>query len=288
MKTKKKNIISFLALLLCINVVSNVQAQLANSCNENKAQILILGTFHMHNPGLDTFNIEADDVLKPKRQQEISELLEKIARFNPTKILIESAYRDTRWTNNYKKYLAGEYELGRNEIEQLGFRLAKRFNHSSLYPIDFPMWMNGLMPNEIEEPKATAPKPTPSPSPSPKTEAPKQPIPAYIQKKDEIMRTGTILEILRHLNSQEYIKPSHEGYMNMLLPNDNIAIYARTDLVTNWYKRNLRMWTNINRVTEFPKDRVLLIVGSGHLKILRDFAEDSPYFCLADTQEYLK
>lgn len=40
--------------------------------------------------------------------------------------------------------------------------------------------------------------------------------------------------------------------------------------------------------TEFPNDRVLLIVGSGHLTILRDFARDSPQFCLVDAEAYLK
>jgi len=48
------------------------------------------------------------------------------------------------------------------------------------------------------------------------------------------------------------------------------------------------MFANLNRVTEFPKDWVLLIVGSGHLKILRDPALDSPQFCLVEPDAYLK
>jgi hypothetical protein len=73
----------------------------------------------------------------------------------------------------------------------------------------------------------------------------------------------------------------------VLKPTSGAAIYQRTDLVTNWYKRNLRIFTNLNRITEFGKDRVLLIIGTGHLKILKDLARDALYYCLADTEAYL-
>lgn len=251
------------------------------SCGDRSAKILILGTYHMDNPGQDAINIQADDVLAPKRQREINDLLDKLALYKPTKIVIEAPYRSTYWTDRYQKYLAGELKLGRNEIEQIGFQLAKRVGLSTLHPIDFPMWMNGLMPNEREEPKV---KPTPAPTPA----EPRPALPPHLARKEELMRTATVTEILRYLNSDPYIRADHAGYMEMLLPNDSIAIYGRTDLITNWYKRNLRMFTNINRVTDFPGDRVLLLVGSGHLKILKDFALDAPYFCLVDAEAYLK
>jgi hypothetical protein len=255
------------------------------ACDDKSARILILGTYHMSNPGQDAINLEADDVRSPKRQREINEVIEALARFKPTKIAIESAYRDPYWTTRYQKYLRGEHALGRNEIEQIGFQLAKRLNHSTLYPIDFPMWMNGLMPNEMEAPKV---KPNPSPTPAVKEEKSNPPLPPYLARQEELMRTASVSEVLRYVNSEQYIQPSHAGYMRMLLPTDSIAIYGQTDLVTNWYKRNLRMFTNINRITDFPDDRVLLIVGSGHVKILRDFAIDSPYFCLVETNRYLR
>ncbi len=49
----------------------------------------------MDNPRLDSKNIEADDVLLPRRQQEISDLIEKLAHFKPTKIAIEAPYQDS-------------------------------------------------------------------------------------------------------------------------------------------------------------------------------------------------
>jgi hypothetical protein len=254
-----------------------------SSCGDKAATMLILGTYHMDNPGQDAINLRADDVLGAKRQGEINELVERLARFKPTKIAVEAPYRNTAWPDRYQKFLAGEYKLGRNEIEQVGFRLAKQLGHGTVYPIDFPMWMNGLLPSEIEQPKAK-----PAPTPEAKPAEPKRALPPHLARTEELMRTATVTEVLRYLNSEPYVRADHAGYLEMLLPDEGVAIYARADLVTNWYKRNLRMFANLNRITEFPGDRVLLIVGSGHLKILSDLARDSPQFCLVEAETYLK
>jgi len=102
-----------------------------------RAEILILGTYHMANPGRDVFNMSADDVLAPKRQAEIGELLEVLKRFKPTKIAIESTVYEDRRLKQYAEYLAGVYTLTANEIEQVGFRLAKELGQKAIYPVDY-------------------------------------------------------------------------------------------------------------------------------------------------------
>jgi len=269
--------------LVSISPMSQTQSDIARdetSCTPTSARIMILGTYHMDNPGLDTVNLSADDVLSNKRQAEMADLLDKLARFNPTKIAIEAQYKSTYWPNLYKKYLAGEYKLGRDEREQIGFQLAKRLKLDTLYPVDFPMFMNGLTDSEIEYPK---PRPDSSPAKPPKPSAP-----APLSEEDQLLRRSTVTEFLRYLNDEKRIQESNATYMQMLLPNDNPAIYARADLVANWYKRNLRIFSNLARITDFGNDRILLIIGAGHLKILRSLAIDSPNFCLVDTQLYLK
>ena len=34
-------------------------------------EVMVLGTYHMANPGLDLANVKSDDVLKPQRQKEL-------------------------------------------------------------------------------------------------------------------------------------------------------------------------------------------------------------------------
>src|ERR687890_818199 len=87
---------------------------------------LSVGMYHMANPGLDAVNTEADDVLLPKRQKEIQDLVDRLASFRPTKIAVEAPYRSTALPDRYKQYVAGAYALSRNETEQIGFRLAKQ------------------------------------------------------------------------------------------------------------------------------------------------------------------
>ena len=252
------------------------------SCTDKSAKIMILGTYHMDNPGLDAINTNADDVLLPKRQSEIVELIEKLARFNPTKIVIEAPFdAKANWDNAYKKYVAGEFKLGRNEIYQIGFRLAKRLNHQSIYPVDYPMLMSGLRYDEVDFSKS---KPNP-PAAGNETKA----TPQVLSEEDKLLRRSTITEIHRYMNNEEKFSKSHgENYLLNIAPDDKFAIYERADQVSNWYKRELRIFANINRVTEFPHDRILVLIGSGHLKIQRDFALDAPQFCLIDAELYLK
>src|SRR3954465_14629793 len=83
-----------------------------------RPEILVLGTYHMANPGHDIYNMKADDVLSEKRQQEIAQLIEVLKRFHPTKIAIESNVGNSKRPQQYADYLAGKYTLTQNEIDQ--------------------------------------------------------------------------------------------------------------------------------------------------------------------------
>src|SRR6266704_1530754 len=57
-----------------------------------RAQVLVLGVYHMSNPGHDIFNMKADDVLAPKRQAEIAQLIAVLTKYHPTKVAVESDF----------------------------------------------------------------------------------------------------------------------------------------------------------------------------------------------------
>lgn len=111
--------------------------------SEVEPEILVLGTYHMANPGRDMYNMNADDVLSPKRQREIEQLTEVLKRFQPTKIAVESEVGSKRVEQEYVDYLAGKHTLARNQIDQVGYRLAKELGQHTVYPVDvegdFPM-----------------------------------------------------------------------------------------------------------------------------------------------------
>lgn len=248
------------------------------NCGTPSAKLLILGTYHMSNPGLDAVNVEADDVRTPRRQAELEQLVEKLARFQPTKIAVEGARsRTDYWNERYAKYLRGEHTLSTNEIEQVGFRLAKKLGHAAIYPIDYQMMMSGQRYDEIDF-SLRKPKP-PAPDAPPRT----------LTEAELKLRRLTIIENLREMNDPARAARDHALYLDDLLPEEgSVALYAGADRLTNWYQRNFRMFANVARITDLGKDRVLLIVGAGHLQILRDLANDAPYFCLEETNVYLE
>jgi len=45
---------------------------------EDRTPVLIVGSYHMSNPGADRFNLESDDVLSARRQQEIEDVVSEV------------------------------------------------------------------------------------------------------------------------------------------------------------------------------------------------------------------
>ncbi|MEW6736827.1 MAG: DUF5694 domain-containing protein, partial [Acidobacteriota bacterium] len=63
--------------------------------------------------------------------------------------------------------------------------------------------------------------------------------------------------------------------------------YPGANWVQYWYGRNLKIFVNLMRITESPDDRILVIIGAGHLKLLKQFAEESGSFVLENPLKYL-
>ncbi len=96
-------------------------------------------------------------------------------------------------------------------------------------------------------------------------------------------RESSLLDLFRELHDPAAIAASLTRYMNMLLPPGGQGIYEHADLATHRYKRNLRVFTNLNRVVRpGGRDRVLLLIGSGQLYILNDLVKSVPYDCVVD------
>jgi hypothetical protein len=270
-----------LALGFFISSQSVILAQRLNDQPQRKPTIMILGSYHMANPGRDVADLQAEDVLQPKRQLEIEELVGLLKRFNPTKIAVEvEPVRGSKLQSDYQRYLSGNYQLQRDETEQVGFRLAKELKHQKLYAVD---WF-GNPPGQDEDYdyQAFARK-------NNQTEVLKdftRKAEVSIKPLQEIQRKGTILDIFRYLNDEETIKKDHQNYYNLL----NFASgeqYIGANWLQSWYGRNLKIFTNIMRITESPGDRILVIYGAGHLKLLKEFAQESGKYRVKDVSKYL-
>ena len=119
--------------------------------HQTKPIVMILGSTHLANPGSNAVNIKMDDVLAPKRQREIEQLVTQLKAYQPTKIAFEQdPSQDAEINANYQGYLKGTYELKRGEDHQIGFRLAKQMGHPKVYGVDYWPKQNPFFPDDFD------------------------------------------------------------------------------------------------------------------------------------------
>jgi hypothetical protein len=238
------------------------------------AEVLVLGTYHMDNPGRDIFNLQADDVLTQKRQAEMRELLDVLARFHPTKIAIEAS-SDSPKIDMYRKYLAGKHELSRDEREQIGFRLAKELGQPTVFGID----IQGDFPFAPVQDYAKAH------GRDKELESLMAEVGKMVQENNEFLKSHSILQMMRHINSPESVRRDMAGYA-MFAHFGEEDDYAGAQLLTDWYERNMRIHTHLLNIIQ-PGDRVLVIYGSGHLGLLRQNVLSDPTLELRSLDEFV-
>jgi len=241
----------------------------------NAAQVLILGTYHFANPGLDVVKMEVADILSSRKQAEVNEVVEALAAFRPTKVAVEVRAPSAALLDSlYSAYRSGEHTPGRSEVQQLGFRLADRFGHPRLHAIDH------------------------------EGEFPFGPVMSYAQEHDPALvrlvesRLGeigaelsrqqqeeTLSGILRLHNDPGSIAEGHGLYL-MTVGVGAGDTYVGADLLARWYERNIRTFADL-RALAAPGDRILVIFGSGHAAILRELVDSDPALELVEANDYL-
>ena len=235
-----------------------------SSAVAQRAEVLVLGTYHMANPGHDIFNMQADDVLAPKRQAEIAQLIEVLKKFNPTKIAIESDVYSDHIPKRYADYVAGKYVLTANEIDQIGLRFAKEMGHKTIYAVD----ADGDFPYQrvVDYAKASGR--------SKELDAIGSELGAMVKAQNAYLLSHSVLETLLYMNADETVAADVGFYYRQAAfgtPGD----WVGADLVSDWFRRNMRIYNNVMQLIDSPNERALVIFGSGHLGWLRnDFASN--------------
>ena len=238
-------------------------------------QVMILGTFHFHTPNADYAQFKGIDVLTPERQAEIGAVVEQLARFQPTRIALERVPAEADSINaDYRRYQAGNFELTRNEIHQLGFRLANRLHHARLFPIDYSegMRIDSVMGYAQAHDTGFVGRFN-------------RIVAGVVQEMDRMQREESIGANLRWMNQPAILLRAQQPYMDMATVGAGDG-YVGAGVVAAWYDRNLHMFANIARIGR-PGDRILLIVGMGHAPILRELVRSHPGMELVEPLAYL-
>lgn len=268
-------------------------------CDAEQVRVLLLGTLHFDTPGLDAINPETDDVLAPQRQAELRDIAERLARWNPDRIVIERPYDDQAAVNEaYEELRSGEraydeeqdfqslradfgVELNdeiRSEVVQIGFRLADALDHERVYPIDAPTTLQDDDLETLEDHGF---------QPAEKAEY-SLPDPETVEREQENrFAEATLTEYLHWQNRESQLRINHDFMFDRGVRWGEGDNFGGPRMLSTWYDRNLRMVHNVWRAIERGDERVLFLVGAGHVRILRHLFTEAPMFCPVSPLPYL-
>lgn len=275
----------FFILGFCFLVISvftaNAQLGIVDRNAKKKPTLVILGTYHMSATTTNIVNNQVDDITSPERQKQVIGLVEKLKKFKPTKIAVECDIEDDAKVQEfYNQYLAGTRKLSKNETNQIGFRLAKELNHKKVYCVDwgiFPedqlYWYEKYAAKDAEQNEFL--------------KKVNENIKKESNEETEKLRTLSVTDQLVLLNQPERAEKSHQIYFEIMRIGRG-GEYVGANYLSWLYGRNMKILNNIIRITDSMDDRILVVYGSGHNKLLNQFAKESDFYRVESPLKYLK
>lgn len=246
-------------------------------------QVMVLGTYHMSNPGQDLHNARIDPVTTPEKQAELEAVAEALARFRPTAVAVERIAPDqsTLLDPRYPAFTPADLLTNPDERVQVGYRLAHRLGLERVYAIDeqdregqpsyFPFedvqrWAEangggerlGAMHGEIAA------------------------LLADLERRQAVETAG---QLLVGINAPERIRWD-QGFYARLMTFGAGDDQPGAVLNARWYARNAQIFARLLQVAR-PGDRIVVVYGSGHNYWLRQMVQTMPGFVLVEPSEYL-
>jgi hypothetical protein len=245
-------------------------------------QVMVLGTYHMSNPGQDLHNVKAADVLTPERQRELAAVAEALASFKPTLVALEKVTAPPQYLDaSYPKFDAGQLSRDRDERVQIGYRVAQLSGLEEVHGID-------------EQPAAGEPDYFPFERVQASAHAHgedaalgalMQSAGAMVARFGEQQSQMTIAQLLLEANDSKSLADASAYYEFLKL--DSGEDQPASELLGYWFMRNAKIFAKLRDIAQ-PGDRVLVLFGAGHKHWLEQLASNSPGFQLVDASDYLR
>lgn len=269
----------FITVLAAVTGFSGANADAQNG--DPQADFLFIGSYHMGNPGQDVHNTKADDVLSEERQREIAEVVRLIERYRPTKVMVEAGTeRQDEISTKFAESCKSSRPLTKNEREQLGFRIACDMGLKTVYAVD----RDELAPIKDKD-SINYLKAVEQYQQQKQYDANLAIGKEWNDKAQKVLDRGTVLDMLKHLNSDAWLRDNAMSYYRIGLlgtPTDPVG----ANWVQYWFGRNLAIFNTIARNTN-KGDRVLVIYGAGHGNYLRQLATDSGIYRVHEPMSWL-
>lgn len=258
-----------------------------------KQEVLLIGTFHYNNPNFDVIKTNAFDVLGEKSQKELEFIAEKIKKFNPDKIFTEWDFdKQEKLDSLYRLYVDGNYQdfinkkykntdefafYNENEIFQLAFRAAKKTKLPKVYGIDhFVDLPFDTVMNSIQSAKQS----------DLMTE-----INSIIKQSAEEAnlkrKTMSLTQLMLDLNTPEARNKNAGFYLRSLNKAGSKDSFAGAYSVSEWYRRNLYMYSLVQKITESTDKKIVILLGSGHISMIKEFISLEDKFKIVELKDVI-
>ncbi|MFK7807018.1 MAG: DUF5694 domain-containing protein [Saprospiraceae bacterium] len=256
----------------------NMEIPQTTSLNSEKIKVLNFATFHMEST-TDATSVEFDENDK-KNQEEARKIAQMISAFKPTIICVEKPPQDEEKLNQeYQKYLSNPQQATsyRGEIGLIAFEVGKLSGVTQLHGIDHEMEYNYNIGYEITNTlDSTTVKNFYS--------NPLKNYPELNVNVDEL----PLLERLRLGNTpqcMDFLMTINADLLTFIGTEDG---FEGADEAAKFYHRNLRTYSNLNRIPATKEDRIFILSGGSHAAFLKEFMERSPKYEVVNTLDYLK
>ncbi len=271
---------------IALFAVGSVSAQ-----KSNNKEVLLVGVFHFNNPGHDLAKTETFDVMSDQSQRELDFITDKIRAFAPDKIFVEWPYKEQEALDTlydlYKKgsyfnYVQKKYPKSnfytQNEIFQLAFRAGKKAGVQRIYAVDYQMdfpfdSLRAAMQKagQIELRKTIDEK-----------------IRELGKRDNALRRQLTLTQLLLEVNKNTSRAENLGLYLGYLNRGGALHDFTGPEVVNAWYRRNLYMYSLIQKMTEDKDRRVVVIIGSGHAAVMKHYIETDGQFKVVELSDLIK
>lgn len=247
--------------------------------DQERPQVLLVGSFHFGYYGLDAHATKEEDrvnVLLPKRQKEIKELVDYIAQFRPTMIVVEGGNNTGYLMHRFRGFMKRNEPLIANEIDQIAFRLMERFSIDTLYGVDARPLVNDLYNHQDSLVLRPIIDSLFKDWDFRSEEMMSKRYNALYSYEDSLRVRQSILESFMRMNNEKRIM---RGWGAYLVGDFKNGLYEGSDaLAMHWYSRNLRIFRNIQNLAKNPDERIMVLFGAGHMTVLMNLFKCSPEF----------
>ncbi len=280
-------IISILSLISCqVETDKKSSNQSSPSNISKKTEVLLIGTFHFSNfdpkNNVDIMQTSEVDVLTDKNQKELKLICDKIVEFNPSKIFVEYPYtKQVTLDSIYDNFDSKNFELkDRDEGEQLSFRVAKQLGHKRIFACDY---RGSSFPyNSMIKSMKVANQQDLISSDNQYTEQ-------WEKQYNEIVnRNQSLLDVLYFLNSKKERIEDRAWYLNSANKAGSTNDTIGTFLATEWTRRNLHIYSKIQKQVTENDERIMILLGSSHVAILKDFIDYNPDWKTVELKELME